>query len=649
MIATALVVGLLTAAGIWLFKQLIYIFSSVMFGSLSGAMAQVGEWRVALIPVIGGVLVGLFLHYFVGVEQYHGVAGIIESVTFGGGRLRYWRIPAKTVAAALAIGSGASVGPEDPSVQIGANIGSLVGQRLKYSDEKMRAIVAAGAASGIAAAFNAPIAAVFFALEVILGEIGGSSIGLVVLAAVSSAVLTQAISGAHPAFSVAPYAFQSVWELPLYMLLGLLAGLVASQYVRLIDRFQVLFHHLPIPNWLKPASAGLIVGLVGVFFPQVFGVGYETIDKIFNGAPLPLLLLIILLLAKLILTPLCVGSGFPGGVFAPALFIGAALGSAFGQAAGILFPQVGVMPIAMAMVGMAAMLAGSVHAPLTAILLLFEMTNDYRIILPLMLAVMISLFVSQSIQRESVYLIPLVRKGLRIQRGKDIELLETIMVEQVMQTDFVPLREDDPIPVAMEELNRQKMQGLPVVDAEDRVCGILTVQDVENAALRKPKAQTVGEICSRNTVVAFADETVSSALQKMGSRDIGRLPVVERSNPGHLVGILRRSEVIRAYNIALASRAALRHRSHQARLGIMGGMRVEEFTIETGSLCDGNLLSEISWPRSCIVSSLRRGQSLLIPHGDTRLQAGDVLVIVFEREVEGTLQQLVRCHVNHQT
>ncbi|MGB9641459.1 MAG: chloride channel protein, partial [Anaerolineales bacterium] len=328
LMSIAMIVGLVTAAGVWIFKQLIALFNRWFFSDLGSVMGNLGHWTVAIIPIFGGLLVGLFLHYFVGHEQYHGVSGIIESVTFAGGRLRYWRIPAKTLAAALSIGSGASVGPEDPSVQIGASVGSMIGQRLRFSDDRMRSLVAAGTASGIAAAFNAPIAGVFFALEVILGEIGGAAMGLVVLAAVISAVFTQAVSGAHPAFNVAAYAFKSVWELPLYILLGLFTGLIAVQYIKLIDGFHHLFDHLQFPTWAKPAIAGILVGLVGISLPQIFGVGYETIDHIFNAAPFPLTLLLILMVAKLILTPICVGSGFPGGVFAPALFIGATLGSA---------------------------------------------------------------------------------------------------------------------------------------------------------------------------------------------------------------------------------------------------------------------------------------------------------------------------------
>ena len=389
----ALVVGLLSGVGVWLFKLLIVWIDKIAHLWVSGS------WLVVFIPVLGGLVVGLLMFFFVGEERYHGVAGIIEAVALAGGRLRYLRMPVKTLASAVSIGSGAAVGPEDPSVQIGANIGSFFGQRLRLSDDRVRSLVAAGAAGGIAAAFNAPIAGLFFALEVILGEISASAFAWVVISAVTSAVFTQAISGAQPAFSVPAYEFRSPMELILYLGLGLLAGLISVVYIRLLYGMQDILHRWAVPRWVKPAAAGLVVGAVGLYLPQVLGVGYNTIEQILNGQIVAVGLLLALLLAKLFLTPLCIGAGFMGGVFAPALFLGATLGSAYGELILPVFHGVPGDAAAYAMVGMAALLAGAVHAPLTAILLLFEMTNDYRIILPLMFAVGVSLLVSRSLQR----------------------------------------------------------------------------------------------------------------------------------------------------------------------------------------------------------------------------------------------------------
>ena len=331
MFALALIVGLTTGAGVWLFKQLIEIAQTLFFDVVGGALSPLGGWTVLFVPAIGGLVVGVLMYLFVGEERHHGVAGIMKAVALAGGRLRYKRIPIKTVAASISIGAGASVGPEDPSVQIGANLGSFLGQVLRQSDDRTHTLVAAGAAGAIAAAFNAPIAGIFFALELIIGELGGGLFGSITLAAVISAVFTQAVAGAEPAFHVPTYEFNSALELPLYLTLGVLAGIVSALYIRTIYKAHDVFHELKVPRWVKPAIAGVMVGVVGIFLPQIFGVGYSTIEQILNGETFSLSLLIALLIAKLNMTPISIGGGFPGGVFAPSLFLGATLGAAFGS------------------------------------------------------------------------------------------------------------------------------------------------------------------------------------------------------------------------------------------------------------------------------------------------------------------------------
>ncbi len=641
---TASVVGLVSGAGVWLFKQLIEWGHWFFFDTVGAAISELGAWTVTVIPVLGGLIVGLIAYFFVGVERHHGVAGIMEAVALAGSRLRYRRLPAKAVAAALSIGSGASVGPEDPSVQIGANIGSMVGQRLRLSDERMRALVAGGAAAGVAAAFNAPIAGVFFALEVVLGEISGNALGIVVLASVVSSVLTQAISGPQPAFRVPAYAFQGPADLPFYLLLGLLAGPVAALYVRCLYFAQDTFQSLDLPRWIKPAIAGLIVGTAGIFLPQIFGVGYETIESILAGEAIATGLLLILVAAKLVLTAISIGGGFMGGVFAPSLFLGAALGAAVASIAGQLFPGLPVATPAFAMVGMAAVLAGAVHAPLTAILLLFEMTNDYRIILPLMLAVVVSLFISQHLQRESVYTLGLMRKGIRLERGRDVDVLQAITVGEVMRTDHPTLHEQDSLSTASDLLLKTRHHGLPVLDGLDRLVGILTVEDIDTARHQDRLDATVGDICTRNLIIAYPDETIGEVLRRTSTRDVGRLPVVSRDDPYKLLGLLRRSDVIRAYNLALTRRAALRHRAHQVRLGAVSGedVSVTELLVESDAPCSGKRVSEIPWPEECVVASLRRGRKFLIPRGDTVIQPGDVLVTVAEGRARDDLISLCK-------
>jgi CIC family chloride channel protein len=646
--AASLVLGLATGAGVWLFKRLIDVVHWATFGKIVAWLTSLGGWVVILAPVAGGLLVGLIVHYLVGEERHHGVAGIMEAAALAGGRLRYKRLPAKALVSAISIGSGASLGPEDPSVQIGANLGSMVGQIWRLSDERTRTLLAAGSAAAIAAAFNAPIAGVFFALEIIMGEVVGSGLGIVVIASVASSVVTQALSGAQPAFTVPSFAFVSAWEYPLYLVLGLLAGPAAALYVQLLYAIQDLFRNIHLPLWIKPALAGLIVGIVGIFLPQLFGVGYNTIEQILAGQLTSISLLLALTIGKMVLTSISIAGGFKGGVFAPALFIGATLGAAYGMAIGRLFPNLGVAPQAFAMVGMAAVLAGSVHAPLTAILLLFEMTDNYHIILPLMFAVAVSLLLSQWLRHESVYTLGLVRKGIRLDRGRDVDVLQAIRVDEVMQREPHVLQESTSLAEVAELFQETHHHGLPVVNQMGELSGIFTLQDLDQALTSEKKINTVGEACTHQIIVAYADEPIGAALHRMSQRDLGRLPVVTRQEPRRLLGMLRRADIIRSYDLALTRRASLRHRAHQVRLDAISPeiVNVIELIVEPGSPCDSHSMKDIMWPRDCLIATLRRGGQVFIPHGDTILRAGDVLAVVAEGRAESEARRLCSRHEN---
>jgi len=644
----AVTVGLVTGLGVWLFKRVIDV---VQFGMTSGFgvfQSKLGIWVVVLIPITGGLVVAMISRYLVGEEQVHGVAGIMESVALAGGRLRYKTAPAKIMASAISIGVGASVGPEDPSVQIGANLGSWVGQLLHSSDERLRVLVAAGSAAAIAAAFNAPIAGVFFSLELILGEITGNALGMLLVASVASSVVTQALSGPEPAFHVPAYAFHSVFELPLYIGLGLVAGPISALYIHLLYSIRDIFHNQVFPAWIKTAMTGLVIGVVGIYLPQVLGVGYGSIQDILNTPNLVLWLLIALLIAKIILTPLSLGGGFTGGVFAPSLYLGATLGGAYGIIASKLFPGLNISPSAFALVGMAAVLAGSVHAPLTATILLFEMTDDYRIILPVMLAVAVSLLLSEHIQHDSIYITGLVRIGIRLDRGRDIVMLQAITVGEAMHMDRATLSESSPLMEAAETLTRTRHHGMPVVNAQDQLVGILTIQDIEKVEESKRGSITVGQACTHELLIAYPNESLSDALLRMSRNDVGRLPVVDRNYPRKLLGILGRADVVHSYEIALTRRTAQRHKAEEVRLDAVTPeeVNVQDITVETNALCADKKMNEIAWPHDSLIATIRRGNKVFIPHGDTVVKPGDILVIVAEGKGLEDVSQLCRSRDN---
>ena len=644
----AVTVGLATGLGVWLFKRVIDVVQIGMTSGFGVFQSKLGIWVVVLIPITGGLVVAMISRYLVGEEQVHGVAGIMESVALAGGRLRYKTAPAKIMASAISIGVGASVGPEDPSVQIGANLGSWVGQLLHSSDERLRVLVAAGSAAAIAAAFNAPIAGVFFSLELILGEINGNALGMLLVASVASSVVTQALSGPEPAFHVPAYAFHSVFELPLYIGLGLVAGPISALYIHLLYSIRDIFHNQVFPAWIKTAMTGLVIGVVGIYLPQVLGVGYGSIQDILNTPNLVLWLLIALLIAKIILTPLSLGGGFTGGVFAPSLYLGATLGGAYGIIASKLFPGLNISPSAFALVGMAAVLAGSVHAPLTATILLFEMTDDYRIILPVMLAVAVSLLLSEHIQHDSIYITGLVRIGIRLDRGRDIVMLQAITVGEAMHMDRATLSESSPLMEAAETLTRTRHHGMPVVNAQDQLVGILTIQDIEKVEESKRGSITVGQACTHELLIAYPNESLSDALLRMSRNDVGRLPVVDRNYPRKLLGILGRADVVHSYEIALTRRTAQRHKAEEVRLDAVTPeeVNVQDITVETNALCADKKMNEIAWPHDSLIATIRRGNKVFIPHGDTVVKPGDILVIVAEGKGLEDVSQLCRSRDN---
>ncbi len=400
----SLIIGGFTGISIVIFQQLIKVIHSLMLNDLMGVIYTSGPWTLACIPTLGGLIVGLMRWCW---RDFGPEIATLMAHTPNAPKISPWRPVGKTIAAAVSLGSGASLGSEGPNVEIGANFALILGQILKISQQRQRLLLGAGAAAGIAAGFNAPIAGVFFALEVVLGTtFTSTSVSVVLLAAVVAAWIAQICLGSQPAFALPMYEVRSPLELPLYIGLGLLAAGVSILYTTSIRLAENAFlGQIPclvwlgrLPRWLCPAIGGGCVGLAALQWPQILGVGYDTIEAMLEDVQFSLTLLLTLLAVKLAMTALSLGSGLVGGIFAPAMFLGASLGSAYGKllATVPVISSVIAAPPAYAMVGMAAVLASSADAPLTSILLLFEITRDYRIVLPLMTAVGLSVWLVES-------------------------------------------------------------------------------------------------------------------------------------------------------------------------------------------------------------------------------------------------------------
>lgn len=558
----SILVGAIAGLGAVVFRWLISSFQSLFFDNGATYLGFMGQYHVILLPMVGGLIVGLLVYFGAREAKGHGVPEVMEAVAVRGGRIRSRVAVVKALASSICIGSGGSVGREGPIVQIGSSFGSTVGQWLRLPDDWVRVLVACGAAGGISATFNTPIGGVFFAMEIIMGRFVTPRFGFVVISSVVADFVAHSFLGSQPSFDVIPYSMVSYWELLPYVLLGVLAALAATAFIRLLYKCEDLFDAWHFPEYLKPVIGGIGIGLIGLYSYDLFGVGYGDVSWVSTMSVNQALLgeialqsLVIMLLLKIVATSLTLGSGGSGGIFAPSLFIGAMLGGALGTAAHQLFPTLTATSGAYALVGMAAVFAGATRAPITAIIMLFEMTRDYNIILPLMIAVVISTVISRGLNRETIYTLKLVRRGVDIHQLGQASPLREITVEEAMTRDFPTVRRTMPVSELVTELQSTGHHGFPVVDEDGDFIGVVTLADVEAAMSKGDFSDlTVDDIASKSVIVAYPDEYVHDVFVKLGTREVGRVPVVKRSNPKRLLGVLQRHDVLTAYAKAIRRR-----------------------------------------------------------------------------------------------
>jgi CIC family chloride channel protein len=632
--ALALLVGLAAGGGAVVFRKLISAFNWVFFNRLGDALSALGDQRVILLPILGGLLVGPIVVYLAREAKGHGVPEVMLAMETHGGRIRPRVAAVEIVASAICIGSGGSVGREGPIVQIGSSVGSTIGQLLRLSEENIRLLVAAGAAGGISATFNAPIAGVFFALEVILRRFNLRNFSVVVLSSVVADALAHTFLGDNPAFTIPPYALESNLELPLYALLGLFAALVGLSFIVVLYKTEDIFEALHMPEAVKPAIGGIGVGLLGLWFVDLFGVGYgsgpsaNAMTSALTGER-TLEVLIALAGLKILATSLTLGSGGSGGVFAPSLFMGAMLGAAFGNVAHNLFPNITAPSGAYGLVGMAAVFAASARAPFTAILVLFEMTRNYSIILPLMMAVAVSTVVSQLITRETIYTLKLRRRGVEVEEGREAPVLRTITVGQAMARNFDVVSADTTVAELLEGVSADgQPRAFPVLDHDRKLVGILTPSDIERVLGKDLSTLTVQDIAAKNPVTIFPDQTLEEAVRRLSTQGLRQLPVVSRHDPSVLLGLLRHSDVINASGRALTTGARPPQPVRAPARVELYGTEEMEFKVISRSPLAGKHIRDIDLPTDSIIVSIVRDGSPIIPHGDVSLEPGDRVVLI---------------------
>jgi CIC family chloride channel protein len=563
MAVLAVIVGMAAGFGAVGFRHLINFFQSVAYGSPDELLEVVKNipWHIKIwIPALGGVIVGPLVYFLAREAKGHGVPEVMEAVALKGGVIRKRVVLVKTLASAISISTGGSVGREGPIVQIGSAIGSTLGQALKVSADRMRTLVGCGAAAGIAATFNAPIAGSMFALEVVLGDFGLATFSPIVVSSVVATVVSRAYLGDTPAFIVPAYELVSAWEMPLYLVLGLFCAAVGVLFTKTLYRVEDLFDNIRFPEYFKAVMGGMILGILGLFFPQILGVGYGAMDMALMQQ-ISLWLMLFLVVVKVLATSITIGSGGSGGIFAPSLFLGAMAGGFFGILVHTLFPTITASPGAYSIVGMGAVVAATTHGPLAAILILFEMTGDYKIILPLMFSCIVGTIAGSQMLKDSIYTLKLARRGIDIKEGKEVNILKSIHVEEIMSHRVETIPEGCALVTMADIIAKSKFNSFPVLDADNRLAGILSFNDYSEAIFDDDLKHLIvaRDLATSDVVTVSANDNLYTALEKISRKDFTTLPVVSENDSGQLVGIISRRDIIGAYDKAVLKKSLFKN------------------------------------------------------------------------------------------
>lgn len=598
-------------------------------------------WLKLILPTVGGLCCGFIVVTFAPEAKGHGVPEVMEAVAVRGGLIRRRVAISKAIASALTIGTGGSTGREGPIIQIGGAMGSTIGRYIGLNPQRVKVYVACGAAAGIAAAFNAPLAGAIFAAEIILADFAVPRLGPVVVASVTATAVARAWLGDERAFAVPTYELRSALEIFPYMLLGLLCGLVSLSFIWLLYRLEDRFDGSRIPRIMQPAVGGLLLGGLSLVAPQVLGIGYQGISNALLGQGAWYMLLG-LAAAKLLATSITLGSGASGGIFAPSLFMGATVGGALGHIVHSLFPEVTASPGAYALVGMGGVVAGTTHAPITAILILFELTGSYKIILPVMFTCVGSVLLSSRLNKYSIYTEKLARRGLDLQAGREVNVLRAQKVRDVMREDVETVPPNSPMDVLMNRVVESSHSQYFVRDQEGKLLGVLHAAELRRVLFDTSLASVViaQDLMEPCTIYLYSDDSLDQGMRLFGQSSQEEIPVLDRDRPDHLLGILTHADCIRAYNRAIArldiageiaSASGLLDRVREIQVSD----RFRLLELEAPARFHGVTLRSLELPKAYGVQVLlvrrrgpgKEGLQSIQPAANLVLQPGDRLVI----------------------
>ena len=559
MVLVASLIGLLGGYAAVGFRLLIQHMQQWIWSSpeLPSEHYSLLEWLITLdwywivsIPMGGGLIVGLLVHYGAPEAKGHGVPEVMQAVAVAHGRIRARVVAIKALASSICIATGGSVGREGPIVQIGSAMGSSCGQLLGLGPRRMRTLVGCGAAAGIAATFNAPVAGALFAVEVILGDFGVPQFSPIVISSVVATVVSRHFLGDFPAFDIPTYSMHHPAELLAYVVLGLLAGLVAIGFTRSVHAAEGLGERWTLFPPLKTMLGGLAIGLLALKVPEIMGVGYEAMNVALEGQHELLSVLMLLIGVKVLAVSITLGTGGSGGIFAPSLFLGSMLGGAVGVAVHYFFPSAAPAG-AYALVGMGAVVASTTHAPITAIMILFELTTDYKIILPLMISSIIGTLVMTRLHGDSIYTIKLRGRGIKIRRGQDVNLLRSIKVEEVLRKDPLIVKPSERLSGMLQRLFRGTETSLYVVDDNDVYHGVVALnalRPILEDADSMSNLLVAADTANADWPTVTPGETLDKVLQSLdaGYRDV--MPVLDGEK---LIGVVHLEDVLERYRMEL--------------------------------------------------------------------------------------------------
>jgi len=553
MLILAALLGFIAGFASTFFRWMIEFFESVFSikgFSLAGIPPQMYPFLLPLMPMVGGCLIGLICKFFPNAVKENGVHKVMYAVALNDGKVRKRTITTCAVTSSITIGSGGSAGREGPTVQIGAAVGSALGQWLHLSTERMRVLVGCGAAAGIAASFNAPLAGVLFALEIILGDFTIHTFSPIIIASVIGTVTGRALEGNEVTFNVPVHELVHPTEIIFYLALGMLCGIVARLFTFTYFYTQALFEEkINIPNYLKPALGGFIVGMISIVLPQILGNGYDFMEQALTGQMF-WGLAFILVFMKIMCTSITLGSGGMGGVFAPSLFVGAMLGTAFGSSVHGVFPTLTASPETYSVVGMGAVAGAVMQAPLTNILMLFELTNDYTLILPIMVSCIAASYTYQRFTKHSLYVQYLLNKGINIRHGREVSIMNSVKVRDVMNTEFTTIAQEMPFRKVLETISYSKNFYFPILDNKGDMTGILSFSDIREMMFEEQLGDLLvaEELATHKVQVLTPEQNLNEAMEIFSQLDVDQLPVVRNDDKAKVIGMLTRGDVMAAYN-----------------------------------------------------------------------------------------------------